>query len=72
MRISPRDAGRGEALVAPRDELGDRDLLVEGRHHDGDLGIGLVVVRHEQHDIGIRGGARGRHAGHGAGPTQPG
>ena len=32
-----------QPLVAPRDELLDRDLLVDRRHQEGDLGLRLVV-----------------------------
>jgi len=43
----PCDPGLLEALLAPVDELPDRQLLVEGGNHDRELRIGRVLLRDE-------------------------
>ena len=50
------DHARGrQALLAPVDEVADRELLVEGRDHDRELGIIHVGCREQQLESGMRG-----------------
>ena len=54
-------AGVLEALATPGHEVGDGELLVDRRDHDGDLGILDVVRGAQQLHIGVfRPGDRGR------------
>ena len=51
MRISPSAPVRRRPSLHHDDEIADRDLLVERRDHDGDLGVGHVVLRDEEADF---------------------
>ena len=48
------DAGLREALVAPGEEVADRELFVESRNDDRQLWIGNVLPGQPQRDLGIR------------------
>ena len=60
IRISPDDAGLGQPLLAPGDEVGDRQLLVERRDDDREVDlVGLDLVRgRQQLDVGGHGQSR--------------
>ena len=47
------DARLAQTLVTPVEELSDRDLFVESRHHDRHERVGDVSVGHEERHVGV-------------------